>query len=151
VADSRVVHIQNAILGKVAQDFTSGYSALDMTGKVIIGTVDAPPYIPYGCVNFTDYSTEHGPTLGRYRSRARFEVYVFCGGGNPSERIKRAMNLVSDIINAITQNRFIGLSAGTIDDVLCNFTAVDGQKYGIENTGIGYIEITTPFVSEAGI
>lgn len=151
MADSRIVRILEALVTKTAQDFTSNFSAYDMQGKVIAGFISEPPYLPYGAVSFVDYTTQHGPTLGRYRSVARFEIYLYAAGDTPTTRVKRAMNLTSDVINSITANRFLGLDAGTIDDVLCNFTAVDGQNYGMENVGIGYIEVTTPFQSDGGI
>ncbi len=151
MADSRIVRILEALVTKTAQDFSAQTSSLNMTGKVINGFVTEPPYVPYGAVSFVDYTTQHGPSLGRYRSVARFEIYLYVGGTNPTHRVKRAMNLTCDVINSITSNRFLGLDAGTIDDVLCNFTAVNGDNYGIENVGIGYIEVTTPFVSDGGI
>lgn len=151
MADSRIVRILEAIATKVEANYTLGYSAIDLSGKVLTGFVSEPPYVPFAAVTFVDYSTEHGPTLGRYRSRARFEIYLYCGGDTPTSRVKRAMNLTSDVINNITANRFLGLDAGTIDDVLCNFTAVDGQNYGIDNVGIGYIEVSTPFQSDGGV
>ncbi len=151
MADARIVRILEALVTKTGQDFTNNYSALDMTNKVLTGFVSEPPYLPFAAVNFTDYTTQHGPSLGRYRSTSRFDIYLYVGGDNPTSRVKRAMNLTSDVINAITANRFLGLGGGVIDDVLCNFTAVDGQNYGIENCGIGYIEVTIPFQSDGGI
>ena len=151
MADSRVYRILDAIKGKVAADFTSKSSALDMQNKCILGTIIDPPYLPYSCIDFLEYTTEHGPTLGRYTMTARFEVYLFVAGDDLPERMRAAINLCSDVIENITANRFLGLGGGVIDDVLCQFTAIDGNKYGIDGVGIGYIEITTPFQSSTGI
>ena len=122
-----------------------------MQNKCILGTIIDPPYLPYSCIDFLEYTTEHGPTLGRYTMTARFEVYLFVAGADLPERMRAAINLCSDVIENITANRFLGLGGGVIDDVLCQFTAIDGNKYGIDGVGIGYIEITTPFQSSTGI
>ena len=122
-----------------------------MQGRVVLGALPEPPYLPFGCVNFIEYSTEHGPTLGRYSMSPRFEIYLFISGSDLEDRLKITMNLCSDVIENITANRFLGLGGGTIADVLCSFTALDGNNYGLEVVGIGYIEVTTPFQSATGI
>ena len=151
MADSRVYNVLVAIQGKVAADFSSKTSELDMRNKCILGTIVEPPYLPYACASFIDFTTTHGPTLGRYTMVPRYEVYLFVAGGDLPERMKAALNLCSDVIENLTANRFLGLGGGVIDDVLCQFTALDGNKYGIDGVGIGYIEITTPFQSSTGI
>ena len=151
MADSRVYLILNALKGKVGGNFTLKSSALNMTDRVIIGSVAEPPFVPFGCVFFLDFTTEHGPTLGRYTMTPRFEIYVFVSGSDLAERMRAAINLCSDVIENITADRFLGLGGGVIDDVLCQFTALDGDKFGLDGTGIGYIEVTTPFQSKTGI
>ena len=151
MADSRVYRVLDAIKGKVAADFTSKSSALDMQNKCILGTIVEPPYLPYACANFIDFTTVHGPTLGRYTMTPRYEVYLFVAGSDLPERMRAALHLCSDGIENLTANRCLGLGGGVIDDVLCQFTALDGNKYGIDGVGIGYIEITTPFQSSTGI
>ena len=149
--DSRVYRILEAIQRKVAGDFSLKSSGIDMDTRVIIGSVIDPPYVPFGCVHFIDFTTQHGPTLGRYSMMPRFEIYLYVSGPSLSERMKTTINLCSDVIENLTANRFLGLDAGTIDDTLCEFTAIDGDKYGLEGIGIGYIEVTTPFQSSTGI
>lgn len=151
MADSRVTRVLDAIKGKIGQDFSLKSSGLNFTDNVILGSIDAPPSLPFATVFFIDFTTEHGPTLGRYRAAPRFECYVFVGGSNINERIKKTINACSDIIESLTADRFLGLGTGFIDDVLCNFTAVEGDKYGLDGVGIGYIEISTPFQSDTGI
>ena len=149
--DSRVYRILEAIQGKVGSDFSLKTSGINLSNKVILGSVVEPPYVPFACVHFIDFTSQHGPTLGRYQMMPRFEIYVYIGGGSLPERMKAAINLSSDIIENLTADRFLGLGGGVIDDVLCEFTAVDGDKYGLDNTGIGYIEVSTPFQSATGI
>lgn len=151
MADSRIFQILEAIQRKCSANFSSKTSGINMDTRVEIGTVIEPPFMPYGCVSFLDYTTEHGPTLGRYRMLARFEIYLYVGGGDVSERIQGALNLCSDVIESITADRFLGLGSGMLDDVMCDFTAIDGDKYGLEGVGIGYIEVSTPFQSSTGI
>ena len=149
--DSRVYLILEAIQGKVAADFSAKSSAIDLRSRIVLGAISEPPYVPSGCVNFIEYATSHGPTLGRYSMAPRFEVYLFIGGGSVADRLKNAINLCSDVIENLTADRFLGLGGGTIDDVLCQFTALDGNNYGLDGIGIGYIEVNTPFQSATGI
>ena len=151
MANARIYNILDAIKSKTAADFSSKSSGLDMTDRVIIGSVAEPPYVPFGCVFFLDYTTQHGATLGRYTMTPRYEIYLFTAGNDPSERARSTINLCSDVIENLTSDRFLGLGGGVIDDILCQFTAVDGDQYGLENVGIGYIEVTTPFQSTTGI
>lgn len=149
--DSRVYNILNAIKTKVGADFSLKASGINMTDRVELGSVIDPPYVPFASVHFIDFTTQHGPTMGRYSMVPRFEIYLFVGAPTLPERMRAAINLSSDVIENLTANRFLGLDAGTIDDTLCEFTAVDGDKYGLEGVGIGYIEVTTPFQSSTGI
>ena len=151
MADARIYRILDAIKSKVAADFTSKSSAINMTDRVIIGSVADPPYVPFGCVFFLDFTTIHGATLGRYTMSPRFEIYLFTAGNDQAERARSTLNLCCDVIENLTADRFLGLGGGVIDDVLCQFTAVDGDQYGLENVGIGYIEVSTPFQSTSGI
>lgn len=155
MSDSTVYRILDALKGKVAADFTSGHSGLDMTDRVIIGALGSTVMSPFACVDFIDFSTEHGLSMANYRMTARFEIYIFVSGSSLPDRLKNALNLTSDVIKNITADRFLGLrtesDAIVIDDVLCNFTAVDGDRYGHDGYGIGYIEVTTPFQSRTGV
>ena len=153
--DSTTYRILDALKDKTAQDFSSGYSGLDMRNSVVIGSILEPPQIPYASINFIDFTTEQGLNLSSYRMTARFEIYVFCGGSSVSDRLKNVTNLSSDVIKAITADRWLGLAnpdtTRTIDNVLCNFTAVEGDRYGLDNVAIGYIEVTAPFQSVTGV
>ena len=155
MANSSIYRILEAIQTKVGQDYTSETSGVNLTDRVILGTVGETVMSPFATVDFIDYTTEHGLSMGNYRMTARFEVYVFIGGTTVANRLKNALNLTSDVIKSITSDRFLGLrtEANTIvvDDVLCNFTAVDGDRYGHDGLGIGYIEVVTPFQSRTGV
>lgn len=153
MSDSRLYTILNALKGKIAADFTgaSYSSGLDMRNRCIIGLIDQPPEVPYACVTFLDHTSEHGRSLGEYRMNPRFEIYLFVSGSSVEERTKQVLNLISDVIKNITANRFLGLGGGTIDDVLCQTTAIEGDRFGLENTAVGYIEVTTPFQSTTGV
>ena len=133
----------------VSSDFTSGDSGLDMSTSVQIGALIEPPYIPFACLVFVQSTSQFGQSLGRYRITYTFEVYCFTGGGNIQERITNSMDLCSDIIKEITADRQIGLNS-LVDDVKCVFTAEDGDRYGIEGSGIGYIQIEVYTQSDTG-
>lgn len=155
MADSTTYRILDALKGKIATDFSSGHSGIDMRNLVVIGATLEPPQIPYASINFIDYTTEQGRNLASYRMNARYEIYVFCGGANIQDRTKNIINLSSDCIKEITADRFLGLAnpdtTRTIDNVICNFTAVEGDKYGLDNIAIGYIEVVATFQSRTGI
>lgn len=147
---SRTRQITEKIKELVAVDYSSGESGLDMQSKVQIGAIIDPPYIPFGCVSFVQASSEYGQSLGRYRITNTFEVYAFVGGGDVEERTVNAMDLVEDMVEALCANRQIGLNA-IVDDIKCAFVAEDGDRYGIEGVGIGYIEVQVYSQSDTGI
>jgi hypothetical protein len=155
MANATIYRVLEALQSKAATDFTSGYSGFDMRNSVIIGALLDPPRIPFASVSFIDYSTEQGLNLTSYRMQGRFEIYCFCGGSNLEDRTKNVLNLTSDIIKEITNDRFLGLAnpdtTRTIDNVICNFTSVEGDRFGLDNVAIGYIEVNVTFQSRTGV
>jgi len=147
---SRSRQIIEKIKELVAVDYTAGESGLDMRNKVQVGAIIDPPYIPFGCVSFVQATSEYGQSLGRYRITNIFEVYAFVGGGDVEERTIGAMDLVEDMVEALCADRQIGLSS-IVDDIKCAFVAEDGDRYGIEGVGIGYIEVQVYSQSDTGI
>jgi len=147
---SRSRQIIEKIKELVAVDYTAGESGLDMRSKVQVGAIIDPPYIPFGCVSFVQATSEYGQSLGRYRITNTFEVYAFVGGGDVEERTIGAMDLVEDMVEALCADRQIGLSS-IVDDIKCAFVAEDGDRYGIEGVGIGYIEVQVYSQSDTGI
>ena len=147
---SRTRQIAEKIKELIAVDYSGGESALDMQNKIQIGAIIDPPYIPFGCVSFVQATSEYGQSLGRYRITNTFEVYAFVGGGDVEERTVNAMDLVEDMVEALCANRQIGLNA-IVDDIKCAFVAEDGDRYGIEGVGIGYIEVQVYSQSDTGI
>ena len=147
---SRTRQIAEKIKELIAVDYSGGESVLDMQNKVQIGAIIEPPYIPFGCVSFVQATSEYGQSLGRYRITNTFEVYAFVGGGDVEERTVNAMDLVEDMVEALCANRQIGLNA-IVDDIKCAFVAEDGDRYGIEGVGIGYIEVHVYSQSDTGI
>ena len=146
---STVRQVTEALKGFVASNFSSGSSGLDMRTAVQIGAIIEPPYIPFASLVFVQSASEFGQSLGRYRITYSFEIYGFVGGGNVQERTVNAMDLCSDIIKSITTDRQLGIST-LVDDVKCAFTAEDGDRYGIEGAGIGYIQVEVYTQSDTG-
>ena len=147
---SRTRQITEKIRDLIAVDFTSGESGIDMQNTVQIGATIEPPYVPFACVSFAQAASEYGQSLGRYRITNTFEVYAFVGGADVEERTVNAMDLVEDMIQALCADRQIGL-ASIVDDIKCAFLAEDGDRYGIEGIGIGYIEVQVYSQSDTGI
>jgi len=147
---SRTRQITEKIKQLISVDFSAGESGIDMQNKVQIGAIIDPPYIPFACVSFVQASSEYGQSLGRYRITNTFEVYAFVGGGDVEGRTINAMDLVEDMVEALCADRQIGLNA-IVDDIKCAFVAEDGDRYGIEGVGIGYIEVQVYSQSDTGI
>jgi len=148
--DCRIVKIHKKLQDLIDVSYVSDFSGVDMTGKVIRGMVDQPPMVPFSCIRFDDAIEDYGPTMGRYSGNAIFEIYCFVGGSSFIERSDQALNLSSDIISKITENRSLALPA-EVDDVKCDFTAIDGDKVGLNSIGIGYIRVTVKFQSDNGV
>lgn len=147
---SRTRQIAEKIKELIAIDYSTGESGLDMQSKIQIGALIDPPYIPFGCVSFVQATSDFGQSLGRYRITNTFEVYAFVGGGDVEERTVNAMDLVEDMVEALVSDRQIGLNS-IVDDIKCAFVAEDGDRYGIEGIGIGYIEVQVYSQSDTGI
>ena len=147
---SRTRQITEKIRDLIAVDFTSGESGIDMQNTVQIGATIEPPYVPFACVSFSQAASEYGQSLGRYKITNTFEIYAFVGGADVEERTVNAMDLVEDMIQALCADRQIGLSS-IVDDIKCAFLAEDGDRYGIEGIGIGYIEVQVYSQSDTGI
>lgn len=147
---SRTRQIAEKIKQIISADFSLGQSGIDMRTSVQIGAIVEPPYIPFACVSFAQATSEYGQSLGRYKITNTFEIYAFVGGGDVELRTITAMDLVEDMVEALCTDRQIGLSS-IVDDIKCAFIAEDGDRYGIEGIGIGYIEVQVYSQSDTGI
>ena len=147
---SRTRQIAEKIKQIISADFSLGQSGIDMRTSVQIGAIVEPPYIPFACVSFAQATSEYGQSLGRYKITNTFEIYAFVGGGDVELRTITAMDLVEDMVEALCTDRQIGLST-IVDDIKCAFIAEDGDRYGIEGIGIGYIEVQVHSQSDTGI
>jgi hypothetical protein len=150
--DSPIIRIENAIKSTIAADYSSGYSGLDLTDRVIIGAATDAPQIPSATVQFIDFIEQHGQALGRYQGDAEFSIVAYVAGTTSlvDSRRQQAINIASDIIKAITANRLLGFSDGIVDDVQCSFLARDGDKVGIPNVGIAYIRLLVTRQTDRG-
>lgn len=149
MADSRIVQIHKKLAELTAVDFAGGYSAIDFTNRVIRGIEPEPIMVPRACIRFVDSMEDFGPTMGKYQGKAIFEIYAFVNGKNPISRSDVALNVCSDFIKAITANRQLSLGA-LVDDVKCDFTAIEGDSFGVEGCGIGYVKVTVSYRSDDG-
>ena len=156
MADSTIVQIHKKIAELIGRNYAAGWpdgssshSGLNLTNSVVRGSVVEPPFVPYACVHFSDALEDYGPTMGRFSITAIFEIYVFAAGSSVADRSDASLNLVSDCIQALTADRSLGLS-GLTDDIKCSFLALDGDRYGVDGVGIGYIKAEIPFQSTDG-
>tara|TARA_Y100000310_G_scaffold339598_1_gene432762 strand:- start:506 stop:967 length:462 start_codon:yes stop_codon:yes gene_type:complete len=141
-----------AIADLIAVDFSSGYSGLDLSGsgQVVRGIMPQAPMIPSACVFMFDIKEDFGQSLDRYQAEIVFEIYGFCGGTSLVDRMDNACRLGGDLINALTTDRTLGLN-GLTDDVICNFAALEGDRYQVEGVAIAYIEVKVKYQSSSGV
>ena len=147
-----IIHVQvlSRLKTLTAANFSSGFSGLDLSGRVVIGAVLNAPQVPSASIVFIDTIEQQGRTLGRYIGESVYQIVCYAGGDVLETRIKNAMNLAGDIQKAITSDRTLGLS-GLTQDVIVNFTALDGEEYGISNTGISLLEVRVSHQSQFGV
>jgi len=152
MSDSPIIRIENALKTIIGVDYSSGYSGLDLTDRVVIGEATDAPQIPSASVQFIDFVEDHGQALGRYQGDAEFSIVAYSPGQSMAvdSRRQQAINLASDIIKAITANRLLGFSDGIVDDVRLSFLARDGDKLGIPNVGIAYIRLLVTRQTDRG-
>jgi len=147
--DSRIVAIHKKIEALIAVNFAGGYSGIDFTNRVIRGIEPEPIMVPHACVRFVDSIEDYGPTLGRFQGTAIYEIFAFVNGKNPTQRNDQALNTCSDMIAALTADRRLGLGS-LVDDIKCDFTAIEGDAYGVETCGIGFIRVSIKYQSDDG-
>ena len=149
---SNTIHVQvfDKLKTLVGQDFTNGFSELDLTNSVVLGAVIHSPQVPMASIVFVDTIEQQGRTLGRYVGESVYQIICYVGGHNLDSRIRNAMNLAGDIQKAITQDRTLGLN-GLTEDVIVNFTAQDGEEYGISQCGISLLEVRVSHQSLYGV
>ncbi len=144
------VTILNRLKVVIAADYNAGYSGLDLRDRVVIGAPIGANQVPSANITFIDTIEQQGRTLGRYLGESVYQIVCYAGGETLEARVQNAMNLAGDIQKAITSDRTLGLS-GQTQDVLVNFTALDGEEYGISQTGISLIEVRVTHQSIYGV
>jgi len=150
MSDTVQVTILNRLKVLANADFTLGYSGLDLSNRVIIGASIGPSQVPSATLLFIDTVEQQGRTMGRYLGESVYQIICYAGGTNLDSRIQNAMNLAGDIQKAITSDRTLNL-AGQTEDVIVNFTSLDGEEYGINQCGISLLEIKVTHQSQFGV
>ena len=152
MADCIQVQILNKLQTIIAKDYSSGFSGLNLStsGKVITGYVPRAPQIPSACIFYVDTIEQQGRTLGRYVGESVFQIVCYTGGFNISDRMKKAINLASDVQKSITSDRTLGLN-GLTEDVIVQQTALDGEEYGISQTAVALLEVRVSHQSQFGV
>ena len=150
MADSRIVKIHKKIAELIAVDYSAGHSGFNFTDRVYRNVTLDNIMIPSAGVKFIDSLEENtNVTLGRYKGKAIFEIYIFCPGTTNQERTDNALNACSDMIKSITNNRQLNLGI-EVDDVMCDFMSIEGDILGVDGVGIGYVRVTVFYQSDNG-
>lgn len=150
MSDSRIVTIHKKIAELIGVDFSSGHSGVDFTNRVIRAVEIDPVMVPMANVKFVDSIEEFGKTLGRFYGKAVFEIYIFQNGKDPISRADASLNACSDMIKALTANRTLSLGSNICEDVICDFMHLEGDAFGVDGTGIGFVRVTTTYQSDDG-
>ena len=144
------VTILNRLKVLAGANFAGGFSGLDLTNKVIVGSSIGASQVPSATLLFVDTVEQQGRTMGRYLGESVYQIVCYAGGTSVETRIQNAMNLSGDIQKAITSARTQNL-AGQTEDVIVNFTSLDGEEYGINQCGVSLIEIKVTHQSKFGV
>jgi|SRR5210317_977102 len=146
-----IVETWEALATRSAFDYSSGYSGLNMEEAIYKGRFVEAPAVPSVYIGFISQTQQNGTTLTRYQGSMVFQLYCFTSGSNNYERTKKAVQLGADIQNRILEDRTLGLTAGRVDNIVIQSTAVDGERYGFNQLGICILEATIDFVSDRGL
>jgi len=148
--DPIFIQADKALATAIASDYTAGFSGLDLsgTGSVVRGVIPDAPVLPFASLFLIDVIEQQGPTMGRYQGTMTFEIYGFAAGDNITERTDNASQLAADMIKAITSDRSLG---NIVDDCLCSFRALEGDKIGINGSGVAFIQVQVTFQSQYGV
>lgn len=150
MADSRIVKIHKKIAELIAVNYAAGHSGLDFSNRVYRNVTLDNIMVPSAGVKFIDSLEENtNVSLGRYRGKAIFEIYIFCPGSTNASRTDMALNTCSDMIKSITANRQLNLGTD-VDDVMCDFMSIEGDIVGIDGVGVGYVRVTVFYQSDDG-
>tara|TARA_R100000654_G_scaffold25316_2_gene48743 strand:+ start:497 stop:946 length:450 start_codon:yes stop_codon:yes gene_type:complete len=144
------VQILNRIKTIISQDYSSGFSGLDISSNVVIGATINAPIVPSANITYIDTIEQQGRTLGRYFGESVYQIICYAGGSSLSERLENVLNLANDIKKSITIDRTLGLSGAT-EDVLVNLTATDGEEFGISQTGVALLEVRVSRQRDLGV
>ena len=150
MADPIFIQADKAIASAIAANYASGYSGLDLSGagSVVRGIIPDAPVLPFASLFLIDVIEQQGPTMGRYQGTITFEIYGFAAGDTITERTDKASQLAADMIKAITSDRSLG---NIVDDCLCSFRALEGDKIGIQGAGVGFVQVQVTFQSQYGV
>lgn len=146
-----ILETWEALATRSAFDYSSGYSGLNMEEAIYKGRFVEAPAVPSVYIGFISQTQQNGTTLTRYQGSMVFQLYCFTSGSNNYERTKKAVQLGADIQNRILEDRTLGLTAGRVDNIVIQSTAVDGDRYGFNQLGICILEATIDFVSDRGL
>lgn len=146
-----IIEVWDAIKTQIEVDFTSGYSGLDLSGRVFQGQFTDAPLTGSAYIAFIDQVEQNGQVLTRYQGEMRYQIYCFNYGANNYDRTSAAVKLGADVHNAILADRTLGLTAGRIDNIIVSTTALDGAEFGLNTVGVAVLNIQVFFQSDQGI
>ena len=154
MADSTYVQILDALKARAAVDFSANpwTSGENMTNRVAIGITYKPPESPWVCLTFLDDNTERGSSLTSFTVDTVYKILVFASEDDQEARVRKILNLLSDIKRSIMLEPFlIDLANCGAYPVNCRIAMISGDKYGQSNKAIGLIEVTPTFKTDTSV
>lgn len=151
MSDPIIIQTWEAIATQIEQDYSAGYSGLDLTDRVRKEKYQRSPEPDSVYVVFVDQEQQNGNALTRYKGSMVFQIYCFASGGSIYDRIKKAIQLGADCHNSILADRTLGLTAGRIDNLILKVASYAGEKFGFNTMGICVIQVEVEFQSDRGL
>ncbi len=151
MSDCRAVVVHKKIQELVASDFTSGFSGINLTNSVVRGALIEPPFTPYACVYFENNNIVPGSALARYTGSIDFRIFLFTSGSDFQDRSDAALNLGSDVVKKLVENRQLGIPNNQIDDIIVSLTAIDGDQFGFDQIAIAELRVQCPYQSDDAV
>ena len=65
--------------------------------------------------------------------------------------VPMGIKLGADVQKRITDDRTLGLTPGRVDNVICSLASLDGDRFGMNTTGIAIVQIDVAFQSDSGV
>lgn len=111
----------------------------DLTNSVTEGEMAKPPPSKvWAAVSVFEFLGDAAAVLGPFEWDMEILVQGWVSGVTPKRRIFNAIQLASDIFNAVTEERSLG---GLVHDVIPQVRALDGAHFDMPGKGMCFLSL----------